>query len=283
MATNARLDKAGATKVAQMANDGIARAVTPAHTMADGDTLFCVSAGYDLVDADISVIGHMAAEAVAGAIPARRSSSGTGLWPRIRQQRATSLNLLDSRPVIALLTDFGTRDHFVGVMKGVIAGICAHARILDVSHDVEPQNVAHGAFLLHVSRRYFPDETIFVCVVDPGVGTERRPVAVRAGGSWFVGPDNGILYPEWKAALDERMTRLSNWIIRTSGWTALAARSTGETSSLRSRRIWRQALRRPAWAPGPPTLSGSPSPDPSRSTIGPPGSRYCTSTASGTW
>ena len=68
VATNARLDKAGATKVAQMANDGIARAVTPAHTMADGDTLFCVSAGYDLVDADISVIGHMAAEAVAGAI-----------------------------------------------------------------------------------------------------------------------------------------------------------------------------------------------------------------------
>ena len=68
VATNARLDKAGATKVAQMANDGIARAVTPAHTMADGDTLFCVSAGYDLVEADISLVGHMAAQAVAEAI-----------------------------------------------------------------------------------------------------------------------------------------------------------------------------------------------------------------------
>ena len=133
------------------------------------------------------------------------------------------MNLLDSRPVIALLTDFGTRDHFVGVMKGVIAGICAHARILDVSHDVEPQNVAHGAFLLHVSRRYFPDETIFVCVVDPGVGTERRPVAVRASGSWFVGPDNGILYPEWESRTrraDDAIIELDNpdfWLDDVSG------------------------------------------------------------------
>ncbi|MCY3800863.1 MAG: P1 family peptidase [Chloroflexi bacterium] len=68
VATNARLDKVGATKVAQMANDGIARAVSPAHTMADGDTLFCVSAGHKLVEADISRVGHMAAEAVAEAI-----------------------------------------------------------------------------------------------------------------------------------------------------------------------------------------------------------------------
>ncbi len=68
VATNARLDKVGATKVAQMANDGIARAVTPAHTMADGDTLFCVSAGFELVEADVSRVGHMAAEAVAEAI-----------------------------------------------------------------------------------------------------------------------------------------------------------------------------------------------------------------------
>ena len=68
VSTNARLDKVGATKVAQMANDGIARAVSPAHTMADGDTLFCVSAGHDLVEADISRVGHMAAEAVAEAI-----------------------------------------------------------------------------------------------------------------------------------------------------------------------------------------------------------------------
>ena len=108
-------------------------------------------------------------------------------------------------------------------MKGVIAGICASARIIDISHDVEPQNVAHGAFLLHVSRRYFPAETVFVCVVDPGVGTERRPVAVRAGGSWFVGPDNGIIYPEWAGRApraDDAIIELDNpdfWLDDVSG------------------------------------------------------------------
>ena len=126
-------------------------------------------------------------------------------------------------PIIALLTDFGTRDHFVGVMKGVIAGICPRARIIDLSHDIEPQNVAQGAFVLHASRRYFPDGTVFVCVVDPGVGTERRPVAVRAGGSWFVGPDNGFLYPEWenrKPRADDAIVELNNpdfWLEEVSG------------------------------------------------------------------
>ena len=133
------------------------------------------------------------------------------------------MNSPKAPPVIALLTDFGTRDHFAGVMKGVIAGICPRARIIDISHDVEPQNVAHGAFLLHVSRRYFPNETIFVCVVDPGVGTERRPVAVRAGGSWFVGPDNGLLYPEWESRTprtDDAIVELDNpdfWLDEVSG------------------------------------------------------------------
>ncbi len=123
------------------------------------------------------------------------------------------MNTRKAPPVIALLTDFGTRDHFVGVMKGVIAGICPRARIIDLSHDIEPQNVAQGAFVLHVSRRYFPSETVFVCVVDPGVGTERRPVAVRAGGSWFVGPDNGLLYPEWESRTpltDDAIVELDN-------------------------------------------------------------------------
>lgn len=123
------------------------------------------------------------------------------------------MNSSKARPVVALLTDFGTRDHFVGVVKGVIAGICPPARIVDISHDIEPQNVAQGAFVLHASRRYFPEETIFVCVVDPGVGTERRPVAVRAGGSWFVGPDNGLLYPEWESRAprtDDAIVELDN-------------------------------------------------------------------------
>ena len=133
------------------------------------------------------------------------------------------MNSPKAPPIIALLTDFGTRDHFVGVMKGVIAGICPQARIIDISHDIEPQNVAQGAFVLHVSRRYFPDETVFVCVVDPGVGTERRPVAVRAGGSWFAGPDNGLLYPEWESRtprVDDAIVELDNpdfWLEDVSG------------------------------------------------------------------
>ena len=103
----------------------------------------------------------------------------------------------DRHPTVALLTDFGTDDHFVGMMKAVVANICPEARIIDVSHAVQPQNIAHGAFLLRISSEYFPRGTVFVCVVDPGVGTDRRAVALHADARWYVGPDNGILYPTW--------------------------------------------------------------------------------------
>jgi S-adenosylmethionine hydrolase len=95
-------------------------------------------------------------------------------------------------PCIALLTDFGLQDPYVGVMKGVIAGIAPGATLIDVTHGVPPQDVRAGALHLDAAWRYFPVGTAFVCVVDPGVGTSRRPVALRADGRWFVGPDNGL-------------------------------------------------------------------------------------------
>ncbi|GHO43379.1 SAM hydrolase/SAM-dependent halogenase family protein [Ktedonospora formicarum] len=95
-------------------------------------------------------------------------------------------------PVIVLMTDFGLKDGFVGVMKGVILTITPNARFIDTTHQVEPQQVAQGAWLLSSHYRYFPAGTIFLCVVDPGVGSDRRAIAVHAGDYYFVGPDNGL-------------------------------------------------------------------------------------------
>ncbi len=94
--------------------------------------------------------------------------------------------------LIALLTDFGTRDGFVGAMKGVIHSINPGVHVVDISHEVEPFNVLEGALILKAHYRYFPRGTIFIAVVDPGVGSERKPIAVKSGGYVFVGPDNGI-------------------------------------------------------------------------------------------
>jgi S-adenosylmethionine hydrolase len=98
-----------------------------------------------------------------------------------------------SRPIIALLTDFGVRDHYAGTMKGVILNICPDVTLVDISHDVPPHDVLAGALELGASYRYFPTGTIFLVVVDPGVGSARRGVAVEAGDYMFVAPDNGIL------------------------------------------------------------------------------------------
>lgn len=94
--------------------------------------------------------------------------------------------------LITLLTDFGTEDTYAGVMKGVIASLCPDATVIDLTHEVPPQDIATGAFLLDVSVDYFPEGTIHVAVVDPGVGTARKPVALRTPKAFFVGPDNGI-------------------------------------------------------------------------------------------
>jgi S-adenosylmethionine hydrolase len=97
-----------------------------------------------------------------------------------------------SRPVIAMMTDFGLGDGDVGVMKGVIAGITPNVHIIDITHEVAPQNVSSAAWILASAYRYFPRGTIFVCVVDPGVGSSRGAIAMHAGDWFFVGPDNGL-------------------------------------------------------------------------------------------
>ncbi len=94
---------------------------------------------------------------------------------------------------IVLLTDFGLVDWFVGVMHGVIAGIAPGVGVVDLSHEVRRGDVRDGAFFLEAAVPYFPEGTIFCCVVDPGVGTHRRAVIVEADGRFFVAPDNGLL------------------------------------------------------------------------------------------
>jgi S-adenosylmethionine hydrolase len=95
--------------------------------------------------------------------------------------------------IITLTTDFGARDHYVGVMKGVIASINAGAKIIDICHEVRPCSVMQGAFFIAQTYRYFPQETVHVVVVDPGVGSARREILVEAAGQRFVAPDNGVL------------------------------------------------------------------------------------------
>src|SRR5215207_9570107 len=97
------------------------------------------------------------------------------------------------RPVIALLSDFGTSDHYVGMMKGVIIGICPDATLVDITHDIAPHDVMDGALELAASCKFFPAGTIFLAVVDPGVGSSRRGIAAEIGDYRFICPDNGLL------------------------------------------------------------------------------------------
>ncbi|MDP3939459.1 MAG: SAM-dependent chlorinase/fluorinase [Deltaproteobacteria bacterium] len=98
------------------------------------------------------------------------------------------------RPLLTLLTDFGNNDFYVPTLKGAIYSVDPNARIVDLTHEVVPFDVREAAFLLAESSREFPAGTIFVGIVDPGVGTDRKPIAIRTrDGSYFVGPDNGIL------------------------------------------------------------------------------------------
>jgi S-adenosylmethionine hydrolase len=97
------------------------------------------------------------------------------------------------KPILTLTTDFGLADHYVGVMKGMILGICPQAQIVDITHEVTAFEIAEGAFTIAQAYRYFPKKTVHVVVVDPGVGSDRRPIVVEAGGQCFVAPDNGVL------------------------------------------------------------------------------------------
>ncbi len=96
-------------------------------------------------------------------------------------------------PVITLMTDFGLRDHYVAAMKGVILSLCPEARIIDVTHEVSSYEVAEAAFLLSQTWSYFPKRTVHVVVVDPGVGSLRRPILAEVDGHRFIAPDNGVL------------------------------------------------------------------------------------------
>jgi S-adenosylmethionine hydrolase len=106
-----------------------------------------------------------------------------------------------SSPVVSFLTDYGLRDGFVGVCHGVIARGCPDARVIDLTHEIPPQDVHSGALVLASSIEYLPDGAVHLAVVDPGVGTARRAIAVLArSGARFVGPDNGLLEPAVSAA-----------------------------------------------------------------------------------
>src|SRR3954471_5976858 len=107
-----------------------------------------------------------------------------------------------ARPVIALLTDFGLCDHYVAAMKGVVLGLCPEATFVDISHDIAPQDILGGALELEAVAPYLPRDTVVVGVVDPGVGSARRGVAIQTDGLRFVGPDNGL----FSLALNGRAT-----------------------------------------------------------------------------
>jgi hypothetical protein len=123
-------------------------------------------------------------------------------------------------PIVTLTTDFGLQDSFVGAMKGVLLSRCPDVQIVDLCHDVPPQDVRRGALRLAVAAPFFPPGTVHLAVVDPGVGTARRPIAIQAGGSSFVGPDNGLLtlaaprtVRGWRAV---HLTRAEHWLPRVS-------------------------------------------------------------------
>jgi S-adenosylmethionine hydrolase len=109
-----------------------------------------------------------------------------------------------TRPIF-FLTDFGLTDTYVGVVKAVILGIAPDARIVDLTHDVPPQDIRAGAFSLMTAAPYLPDDSVVLAVVDPGVGTARRPIAMQIGGRTFVGPDNGLF--SWVTAAEGAQTQ----------------------------------------------------------------------------
>jgi len=104
------------------------------------------------------------------------------------------------KPTIAILTDFGNLDPYVGIMKGVIESLAPGTKTIDLTHEIPPGDIQRGAFVLWQSAPYFPAGTIFLAVVDPGVGTRRHPLILNTGRNIFVAPDNGLLSFVWGAA-----------------------------------------------------------------------------------
>jgi len=104
--------------------------------------------------------------------------------------------------IITLTTDFGWTDSYVGTIKGVILGIAPDARIVDITHDISPQNTHQAAYIVQTFPSYFPPGTIHMVIIDPTVGSERRAIAFGTPEAIFVAPDNGVLTYVWRAALE---------------------------------------------------------------------------------
>lgn len=114
------------------------------------------------------------------------------------------------RPIVALLSDFGTRDHYAGAMKAVVVSVCPDATLIDIGHEIAPHDVLGAALELAACYRYFPSSTVFLVVVDPGVGSSRRGLAAEAGDYRFVAPDNGVLTGVFRDTPPKRVVELSD-------------------------------------------------------------------------
>ena len=114
-----------------------------------------------------------------------------------------------ARPVVALLSDFGTRDHYAGTMKAVVLSICPDATLVDIGHEIPPHDVLAGALELAACFRYFPSGTVFLAVVDPGVGSARRGIAAETSEFRFVAPDNGVLTAVFRETPPRRVVELT--------------------------------------------------------------------------
>ncbi len=111
--------------------------------------------------------------------------------------------------MIVLLTDFG-QSEYVGVMKGVICSIAHDANVVDLCHEISPQNIIEASWILKNNYKYFPQGATFCCVVDPGVGTKRKALAVKTDKYYFVGPDNGLL---WETLKEQRIVDIRHLVI----------------------------------------------------------------------
>ncbi|HUQ89205.1 MAG TPA: SAM-dependent chlorinase/fluorinase [Vicinamibacterales bacterium] len=114
-----------------------------------------------------------------------------------------------ARPIVALLTDFGTRDHYAGTLKGVVLGVCPDATLVDIGHDIPAHDVMAAALELAACYRYFPAGTIFLVVVDPGVGSSRRGIAADVGDYRLVAPDNGVLSGVFRESPPRKVVELT--------------------------------------------------------------------------
>ena len=115
---------------------------------------------------------------------------------------------MSSTPIITLLTDFGTADGYVGAMKGVILGLNPRVKIVDITHDIPPQDIIGGALALSIAAPFYPKGTIHVAVVDPGVGSDRKPILMEWNDQYLIGPDNGLLTLAFSNFQPERVYHL---------------------------------------------------------------------------